>query len=217
MLAAILFCGLTTTVLTSCGGDDDDNNSQQPTPTPEPAAEQKYDVTLIFLTYKTISAFIDCEFSYTDHNGKKSTPVIITGKENGENLTSTEMAFYKTHYNLLLSDKLPESKFLEYVAFHYTIKDVPAGSKISWETIQHTAEGATVPTEELIYVWPTVMYTVSNDNNFRMDISKLHHFPAVITESKAQTWFDEYVTKRDGQTLSYATGSLEATTTINVN
>lgn len=196
LVLTMVFCGA---IITSCSKDDDDNNNSQ-----QPSAK-KYDVTLTFFTYKTIAAFIDCEFSYTDQNGNKSKPVTITGNENGEALTAQEAEYYKVTYMLQKTESFPESKFLEYVAFHYTIKDVPADSKISWETILHVAQGATAPTEAFNYVWPSVMVSIKKDNsvNFKMDISK-----GTVGESKLDTWFETIIKNREGNAISYASGSL---------
>jgi hypothetical protein len=203
--AILAVCGLTTTVLTSCGDDDDDNKSN---PQPEqPAAEKKYDITLTFFTYKTIAAYVDCEFTYTDHNGKKSTPVTITGNENGENLTAQELTYYQSIYKLKIEEKVPESKFLEYKAFHYTIKDVPEGSTISYETIQHTAQGATAPTEAFSYVHPCVMVTWKSGNAVR---NRLNIGTGIVGADKLDRWFEAIIQNKEGNTMTYATGSIVA-------
>lgn len=199
MLASILICGA---IVTSCSKDDDNDDSQ-----PTETEAKTYDVTLTFMTYKTISAYIDCEFTYTDHNGKKSAPVMITGKENGEGLTVDELKYYKTIYPFKLSQTYPESLFLEYVASHYTIKDVPADAQISWETIQHTAQGATAPTAAFSYVRPCVMVTMKANNGLVKNDLNLTEF--AVSATKLNEWFENIVKKRDGQKLSSASGSVK--------
>lgn len=204
MFVALLFCGALTT---SCGNDDDNEiTPQQPD---QPAVEKKYDITLTFFMYKTIAAYVDCEFSYTDHNGKKSTPVTITGNENGEDLTAEELAYYKTVYKreMEIAKSVPESKFLEYKAFHYTIKDVPEGSTISYETIQHTAQGATTPTEAFSYVHPAVMATWKSGSIVR---NRLNLGTGIVGADKLERWFDTIILNREGNDMTYATGSIVA-------
>lgn len=197
MLAAILFCGA---IMTSCSKDDDNNSQSEDKP-----SSSKYDITLTLFTYKSSAPYIDCEFSYTDHNGKKSTPVIFTGNESGESLTSEEAVYYSMTYKTQATESFPESKFLEYSAFHFTIKDVPAGSTISWETIQRTAQGATAPTEAVNILWPCVMVTqkVGNKVQNKIDIGK-----SSASAAKASQWFESIIKGKEGRAIPYASGSI---------
>lgn len=200
--AILAVCGA---IVTSCSKDDDNNSSSPETPSEEtPSVASKYDITLTLFTYKTLSDYVDYEFSYTDHNGKTSTPVKLTGKESGESLTDKEAIYYEELYKARITEAFPESKYLEYVAFHYTIKDVPKGSEISWETIQHTAEGATAPTEALKFVWPSVMITTKAGNVVRnkMVISE------GIVSARLDQWFESVIKAKEGRTFPYASGSI---------
>ena len=200
MLAAILFCGATAM---SCSKDDDNNKENEE----KQEETKKYDITLALLTFPTMSTYIDYEFSYTDHNGKKSTPVTYTGFENGESLTAEEATYYKTMYKKYLSDQYPESMFLEYKAFHVTIKDVPEGSTISYETIQRTAKDATAPTEAFSYLQPCVIATWKIGSNIRnkMDIGQ-----GIVGADKLDRWFETLILNREGRSLPYASGSIIA-------
>jgi len=200
MFAAILFCGAMTT---SCDKDDDNNSSPTP-PEETPSTATKYDVTLTLFTYKTISAYVDYEFSYTDHNGKESTPVMLTGNEKGETLSTNEAAYYKNQYEARVTESFPESKYLEYVAFHYTIKDVPKGSEISWKTIQHMAQGATAPTEGIRFVWPCVMVTAKAGAAIR---NRMNIGEGIVT-TKMDQWFENIIKGKEGREFTYATGSV---------
>ena len=203
MFAAILLCGA---MVTSCGDDDDKNNSQSPEP--EPSVAKKYDITLTFFAYKTLSAYLNYEFTYTDHNGNKSTPVTITGNEKGETLTAEEAADYKLFYSTQITESVPESKFLEYVVFHYTIKDVPADGEISWETIQHTAPEATVPTEAFSCVWPSVMYSVTTSGEKAR--RKMEFGKNIVSDSNLEKWFNSIIKDKEGRSIPYASGSAKA-------
>lgn len=204
MLAAILLCGLTVTVFTACGDDDDDNNTPKPQDTPTEATS--YDVTLTFMAFKSLTPYVTYEFSYTNHKGEKSGPIKISGNEKGEDLTANELEEYKGFYKLYVSENVPESKYLEYMAMHFTIKDVPTDGSISWETTRHKIAEATVPEEPFSYVWPSVMVTVKSGNKSR---SVMNLGPGIVGESNREKWFENIIVGKDGSSVPYASGSIE--------
>ena len=206
MLAAILFCGLTVTVFTACGSDDDDNKPNSGgDDNDKPAQVTSYDVTLTFMAFKSLTPYVSYEFSYTSPKGEKYGPIKITGNEKGDGLTAEELEKYKSVYKEFVSENVPESKYLEYTALHFTLSDIPVDGSISWETTRHKLADATAPEEPFSYVWPTVMVTVKAGNKKQSSVSVLS---GVVGESNKERWFENIIVAKDGATVSTACGSI---------
>jgi hypothetical protein len=203
MLAAILFCGLTVTVFTACGDDDDNNNT--PSGQETPAEPSSYEVTLTFIAFKSLTPYVTYKFTYTDAQGKEYGPIAITGNERGDGLTAEEMEKFKTIYSNFVTKNVPESKYLEYTALHFTLPEFPADGSIKWETTRHKIADATAPTEAFSYVWPTVMVTVKSGNLKRYFVQVS---PGVVGESNKEKWFESIIVAKDGATVPYACGRI---------
>ena len=171
MFAAILFCGLTTTVFTSCGGDDDNNNNNNKN-TPTPETPKAYTVNLDFVMHEKTFGMMTVDFTYTDAKGESKTMLIDKSKAPNAQLTALEKKFFDNDptLNMFRGDeseqKYPgindylDSKHLK--VYRVTLENVAVGTTITTTAQAHILDSFQPKEENDYALMPTVLISKSN-------------------------------------------------------
>lgn len=138
MLAAILLCGLTTTMFTACGGDDEDNQPNSGQQDNSGTTESTtYEVTFTVLAPTNAFDFMSYDFTYADDKGNRFTKEIDSDMSN-ESLTEKEKADLNTYLRVAtLTTPNFTQVFTDYRAQHFTLKNLSTGSTIHYELVMH--------------------------------------------------------------------------------
>ena len=203
MLAAILICGLTTTVLTACGDDDDDptsntNNNNNNSVGGGSSQPSSYDVT--FTVVAPVNGFniAEYDFIYANDQGTKITKEIDSDMAN-ESLSEQEKVELETFIKLSsgtmpsLSEHLSPSNIR---VQHFTLKNQPAGCNISYELVMHlNTDYAIAEGEAAVFTTPAVEVAFIPNNGVRTLFGNFGCRSFNVSYSK----WDDFVTKKDGE------------------
>ena len=144
MFAAILFCGITATMFTSCGDDDpvvpnrpnqeeEGNNEEEGEKEDVIVKAGVYDISVAYIVQRTLTNFFDIELTTTDNNGKETTYSFKTPQDASDGFVGTEAKDYQAvSYEVLRStDDLFTLDYCNDVIVRRIIfKDVPVDSPV---------------------------------------------------------------------------------------
>ena len=153
MLAAILFCSLSTTVLTACSDDDDDDGGKED-------AKGKAEVRVAVVTQRDTYKMFTFDFTLTGPDGKTKTYKFDASDNNDDK-------FYEAEANSFESACLPylfmypslTSFFENVIMHHYVFKNVPNGAKIDYKTVSHLVRSFQPEEKGNKFLMATVMVT----------------------------------------------------------
>ena len=172
MLAAILFCGLTATMVTACGDDEEDNQPKNPEEQQDPDDPQKpevkkadfYDITITVVGQSSLFKVMTSDFTINwVKNGQPNLKTVefdedfegesaLDALENSSYTRATKVAF-------MGEPKLEVDMQQKYI-YRMTLKDIAVDTKYSYDFFCHVnkdfqiAEG-----DSLLYILPMVMVT----------------------------------------------------------
>lgn len=153
MMAAILFCGFGTTMLTACGDDDDDNGQEE--------GKGKAEVRVALVTQNDTYKMFNFDFSLTDPNGKTSNYKFDASDKSNDKFYESEANNFQNACMIYLLGNPNLKEFFENVNMHhYVFKDVASGSKIEFKTISHLVRSYEPKEKGNTYLMPTVMVTL---------------------------------------------------------
>jgi hypothetical protein len=209
MLAAILFCGLTTTVFTSCGDDEDDSQPSTPEQPekPEDKKAESADVTLTLVIQKSTLNVFEYDFKYVDAKGNTKT-YDIDAQTEGVAFDELEQGRYNT-YTQATFPAYGEACYNDMkkpLVLRVTLKDQPTGKKYSYETVCHVKEDFKYQ-EAFIYSFPSVFVTetpkggkrtVKSDFQFQVvDVTNWERFKAAADGKTSTLGYGEYTVNED--------------------
>ena len=183
MLAAILFCGAMTTVLTACGGSDNDSPTD---PTPSQPETKEYTVTLDLVVHERAFNMMTLDFIYTDANGKENKMHVDKSTTSNAQLTEMEKSFFAKDPQLeAYRDAEAEQKYPG-INDYMDTKHL----KVYRVTLDKVASGKTITTTATTYIldsyqpkesndWelmPTVIVAEKNSGNFLSTAALLLRF-----------------------------------------
>ena len=194
MFAAILFCGITATMFTSCGDDD---------PVVQEEGEKEdvivkagvYDISVAYIVQRTLTNFFDIELTTTDNNGKETTYSFKTPQDASDGFVGTEAKDYQTvSYDTFRSiDALFTLDYCNDVIVRRVIfKDVPVDKSVKFITVFHKKQDLQVTPQRYAFIRPGIIFTQTPKDNQKATV--LHDCSArgsIIGESSFESWLNK--------------------------
>lgn len=194
MFAAILFCGITATMFTSCGDDD---------PVVQEEGEKEdvivkagvYDISVAYIVQRTLTNFFDIELTTTDNNGKETTYSFKTPQDASDGFVGTEAKDYQAvSYEVLRStDNLFTLDYCNDVIVRRIIfKDVPVDKSVKFITVFHKKQDLQVTPQRYAFIRPSYVFTQTPKDNQKATV--LHDCSArgsIIGESSFESWLNK--------------------------
>jgi hypothetical protein len=201
LMFSMAFCGAIATVFTACSKDDDDNKT--PVQPKDDQKATKGDVTLTFVAQPKSLQYFEYDFKYIDAKGNTKTVDIDEKTQSTGSLDDLEIGFYKNTISALAQD--PEYADLNNpFVYRVVLKDQPVGGKVTYTTVCHVKEGATI-TETLRYATPLVISSKRLENSERVLVSSIFSFNS--QRVSPEQW-NEYITKMEGKEIREASGEV---------
>lgn len=207
MLAAILFCGLTTTVFTSCGDDEDDGQPSTPEEQPGEKKPESADVILTLVIQRGTLNVFEYDFKYVDAKGNTKT-YDIDAQTEGVAFDELEQSRYNTFTSATFA-AYPETfrnDMKNPLVLRVTLKDQPTGKKYSYQTICHIKKDFQFQ-ERFIYAFPSVFVTetpkggkrtVKCDFQFQVvDVTNWERFASAADGKSSTLGWGEYTVNED--------------------
>jgi hypothetical protein len=124
MLATILLCGLSVTILTACSSKDDEDDVKS------------YDVTFAVVLPRATASYFDVQLTLTDGSGKQ-TEQTVTKAANSESFNTLEEQLWSrlyTPYTQTDTLSVTADDFSDNIVCHYTVK-ATSGQKVEYNAI----------------------------------------------------------------------------------
>ena len=213
MLAAILFCGITVTMFTSCG-DDDPITPNKPYEEEEgdPEGEEGegeeivvkagvYDISVAYIIHRSLTEFFDVELTTTDNNGKETTYSFKTPQDPSDGFQGTEAEQYsKVAYGTcsMIDDLFTLDYCNNVIVRRINFKDVPVDKSVKFITVLHKKQDLQNTSQKYAFIRPSFIFTQTpKDNKKATVLSDCSVRASIIGESSFERWLNNLDGKRD--------------------
>jgi hypothetical protein len=214
MIAAILLCGLTITMFTSCGDDE----PVIPAPTPqeeegdnegEGEGEEKetvvkagvYDISVAYIVHRSLINFFDIELTTTDNNGKETAYSFKTPQDQSDGFQGTEAEQYSNvaYGTLRIIDDLFTLDYCnDVIVRRINFNDVPVDKSVKFITILHKKPNLENTSQKYAFIRPSFVFTQTpKDNKKASVLSDCSVRGSLVGESSFERWLNNMDGKRE--------------------
>ena len=216
MLAAILFCGITVTMLTSCGDDDPiptsnegDNNDGDGDGDGDGEGEGEgektivkagvYDISIAYIIHRSITEIFDVELTTTDPNGNENTYSFKTPQEPSDAFVGNEAEIYRasSYETFKMVDPLFTLDYCnDVIVRRINFRDVPVDKSVKFITVFNKKPDVQLTPHKYAFIRPSVVFTQTpKDNNKATVIQD----GSVRASAIGANSFERWVNSLDGQ------------------
>ena len=223
MLAAILFCGITVTMLTSCGDDEPIVPTQEPSGNddegddPEGEGEEEeiivkagvYDISVAYILHRPVLEFFDIELVTTDQNGNQNTYNFTNPHDQSDGFQGNEEKQYSdlAFGTFRMIDDLFTMEYCKNVLVRRIIfRNVPVDKSVQFVTTFHKKQDLEITPQKYGFIRPCFVFTQTPKDDNKATVLNDCSVRASLISSNFERWINQM----DGKPESNGTFVLTA-------